>query len=150
MAVREPKYCGVCARHNCGKPGGYVIVVHVWPREMHQLFRSRVNSTKLYPDIEACDEHKLSLQEPGLHFLMHNWQNVVDLFNSLGRGTPDIKDTLIDLMKADEALKMWRDATVDSPADGVATVIERKPELILPPSAQTALRAACSTSASKM
>lgn len=125
MAVVQPKYLGLCA---CGKPGGYCVVLHLWPKTMKGMERTKKNSTKLYPDTEACEQHKFAMAEMGNLVLSNLMLTIHQHFDTLGRDAPDLNDILIDLMTTEEAAKMWADLAVASPADGYATILH--PELL--------------------
>ncbi len=114
MAVKAPQYSGACV---CRKPGGHTLVIHVWPQKLHQAFRSKLNSTKFYPEVETCEQHAPGLQEIGKDFMWTRWLQAVDFCKGMGRGEPDINDVLFEAVKTDEALKMWADTKIDPAAE---------------------------------
>lgn len=127
MAVVKPKYLNMCA---CGQPGGYCVVLHLWPTTMRAIKRTKDNSTKLYPDVEACTEHRFAMAEMGRMVYDNLLLTIHQHFDTLGRDAPDLNDILIELTTTAEAEKMWADVAVASPADGHATILH--PELLLP------------------
>ena len=110
--MKKPLYPGTCA---CRKTGGQTLVIHVWPASQHQMFRNKSNSTKFYPEIETCSTHASGLKEVGKDFIFVRWLQAVDFCKGMGRGEPDIRDVLFEVVTTEEALKMWADSSIDPP-----------------------------------
>lgn len=109
MEPTPPKYPQTCQRAGCQGPASHALVVHAWEHKHPKLFRTIQNSTKLFPEVAACDEHKLSLVEIGQHFLQRGLPHMYQHFISLGKGVPDLGDVLLQAHTTDEALLLWRD-----------------------------------------
>jgi hypothetical protein len=109
VAEAPPGYFAGCQREGCGAPATHTIVLHFWPVDTHRLFRHARNSVKMFPGVVACDAHKFSLSEIGLHVLATAHGHVRLLFEKLSKAGPDLADPLIDLKTIDEAMKLWRE-----------------------------------------
>lgn len=104
-----PKYPDICQRSGCKGKASHALVVHAWEAKHLKLFRTVQNSTKMFPEVAACDEHKLSLVEIGQYFLQQGLAQVGQHFHNLNKGQPDMADILLECHKLDEALLLWRD-----------------------------------------
>lgn len=106
-----PAYQGHCERVGCKHEAKYTIVLHFWPQTMHPLMRGKHNATRMFPAVVACEDHRLSLSEIGLHVIASAMGSVRELFKALSLDEPDAKDALIELQPLAEAAKLWREPT---------------------------------------
>lgn len=126
--VIAPQYSGLCGL--CRKTGGHTLVVHAWPKTMQHLFRTKLNSTKLFPQPETCEEHRTRLMDIAQLFLHTQLPQLAKHFDTLGRDAPDMGDILFDVVTTEHATGLSADADAASPADGYGTIL--RPELVTP------------------
>ncbi len=116
----SPTYHYRCQRAGCDKPSTHAIVLHFWPVLTHKIFRNPRNSTKLFPDVVTCEEHKFSLVEIAQRFLDTSIAKIREHFHALDKGEPDLSDMLIDCVSIAEALGTWADDPEEvKPASGM-------------------------------
>lgn len=104
-----PPYRSLCQRTGCSKKATHTIVMCFWAIDQFKAFRGQHNCVRMFPGVVACDVHKFSLSEIGLHTLRVAHGHVRTLFERLGRAEPDLADGLIELKTIDEAMKIWRE-----------------------------------------